>query len=494
MKLHRLLLVAAFLVAVAGTSYAMSDGNYDPDDMGCKQEGNAFDPANDPDGTHDPHASPDHCQALRIGAGTDANPKFVRVGLDHEEPGPGGFAGGHNPHHGTAYVGSPGEEILQVHYGTGITQAILVDVLFFGPGEDGPLSDDHDQPELEIEQMNPDNAEHIDQNPPNELHVFFGADDNLESGEHDGVPEQNCEDDGAGGEICYDNTDLANGPSDGGEIRLDVTPNQDDPAANIDPGNPDNVAPAAYAGMGACVDGICFNAGTGERQVYDGGQPGTVYLDDATADDYKDTDDYCSYDNEGNCVREVHDQQQDFYSRPGINIYADPDPQDSSLGPFDGSTNTHVGTGGIKILGVSVIDAQDPTGMGSAQRDGTLRGGSIPTRGYLGGWLGTKLGGAWTSMLTRIGELLSGHVLPRIGNVAPGEFSGASNGLAETVGLSPKTRLHDVRQGAPTLLEQGAHPAIAPAVAGNSTPAFTMNVDPQVLEGATAQAGTKLGL
>ena len=367
MKLRRSLFAAAFLVAVAGTSYAMSDGNYDAEDLGCKQEGNAFDPANnDADPEHDPNVAPDECQAARIGAGTDANPKFVRIGLDHEEPGPDGFAGGHNPHHGTAYIGSPGQEILQVHYGTGITQPIPIDILFFGPGEDGELADDHTQPELEVEQFNPDNTEHVSTEAPKELHVFFEADDNLESGEHDGVPETNCEPDGQGGEICYNNVDLANGPSDGGAIRLDVMPDQDDPASNVDPGNPDNVAPGAYAGTGACVDGICFNAGTGERQVYDGGQDGSVYLDDATADDYKDTGDYCSYDNEGNCVREVHDQQQDFASRPGVNVYADPDPQDSSLGPFDGSTNTHIGTGGVKVFGVSVIDAQNPTGMGSS--------------------------------------------------------------------------------------------------------------------------------
>lgn len=365
MTFRRLLVVMAILIFPATVAFAMSDGNYDPDDMGCKPEGNAFDPVNnDPDPEHDPHASPDECQALRIGAGTDANPKFVRIGLDHEEPGPDGFAGGHNPHHGTAYVGSPGQEILQVHYGTGITQPIPIDILFFGPGEEGELSDDHDQPELEIEQMNPDNLDYLSREPPKELHVFFGADDNLESGEHDGVPETNCEPDGAGGEVCYDNKDLANGPSDGGEIRLDVTPNTDDPAENVDPGNMDALVTGLYAGLGACVDGICFNAGTGERQVYDGGQEGRVYVDDATADDYKDTDDYCTYTNEGNCVREVHDQQQDFYSRPGLNVYADPDPQDSSLGPFDGSTNTHVGTGGVKVFGVSVIDVQDPPGMG----------------------------------------------------------------------------------------------------------------------------------
>lgn len=362
--LRRLLLVVTLLIVPVTAAYAMSDGNYDADDMGCKQEANAYDPVdNEADPEHDPDAGDDHCQALRIGAGTEANEKFIRIGLDHEEPGPDGFAGGHNPHHGTAYVGSPGEEILQVHYGTGITQPIPIDLLFFGPGEDGELADDHNQPELKIEQFKPDNAEHISQEPPKELHVFFGADDNLESGEHDGIPETNCEPDGQGGEVCYHNTDLANGPSDGGEIRFDAAPNTDDPAENFDVEHTDNVLTTIYAGLGACVDGICFNAGTGERQVYDGGQDGRVYLDDATADDYKDTDDYCSYDNEGNCVREVHDQQQDFYSRPGVNVYADPDPQDSSLGPFDGSTNTHVGTGGVVIFGVEVVDAQDLPGL-----------------------------------------------------------------------------------------------------------------------------------
>lgn len=362
MTIRRMLLVAAILLVSATAGYAMSDGNYDAEDMGCTQEGNAYDPVNsDPDPTHDPNANPDRCQALRIGAGTDANPNFVRIGLDHEEPGPGGFAGGHNPHHGTAFVGSPGQEILQVHYGTGITQPIPFDLLFFGPGEDGELSDDHDRPELEVQQLNPENLEYLSLEMFKELHIFFGADDNLESGEHDGIPETNCEPDGS---TCYNNTDLANGPSDGGEIRVDAAPNTDDPLANFDFAYFDNILRTLYVGLGACVDGICFNAGTGERQVYDGGQDGRVYLDDATADDYKDTDDYCSYDNEGNCVREVHDQQQDFYSRPGVNVYADPDPQDSSLGPFDGSTNTHVGTGGVKILGVDVVDAQNPLGTG----------------------------------------------------------------------------------------------------------------------------------
>jgi hypothetical protein len=361
MNLRRLLPVVAILVAMATTAaYAMSDGNYHANEMGCKEEGNGYDPVHkESDPEHNPDSNDgDHCQALRVGAGSDTNDKFVRVGLDHEEPGPGGFAGGHNPHHGTAYVGSPGSEILQVHYGTGVTQPIPIDLLFFGPGEDGELADDHHQPELEVQQFNPDNLNAINQEQPREFHLFFGADDNLESGEHDGIPETNCEPE-PNEDVCYNNLDLANGPSDGGMIRVDVTPNWEDPGGNVST-NPDALLLAAYVGAGFCVDGICGNGGTSERRVYDGGQEGRVYLDDATADDYKDTDDYCSYDNEHNCVRDVHDQQQDFYSRPGVNLYADPDPQDSSLGPFDGSTNTHVGTGGVKIFGVDVIDPQNP--------------------------------------------------------------------------------------------------------------------------------------
>ena len=338
------LLLATLLIVIRSSAVAMSDGNYSPEEMGCKPEGNAFDPVNDPDGVHDPDAGADHCQAARIAVGTDGNPNVLRIGLDHEEPGSHGFAGGHNPHHGTIYVGSPGQEITTIHYGTGVQRVLPADLPLFGAGGDGALSDDHEMPELTITEPNADGLAAIDQSAPNEIHLFFGADDNLESGEHDGVPERNCEDDGNGGLTCYDNVDLANGPSDGGAVRLDLAPSAADPA---------------YLGVGACVDGICFNSGTGERRVYDGGRDGRVYLDDATVEDYADEGDFCSYDNEGNCVRQVHDAQQDFHSRPGLNLYADPDPQDSSIGPFDGSTNTHVGSGGVKVLGVSIIDAQE---------------------------------------------------------------------------------------------------------------------------------------
>jgi hypothetical protein len=351
MMFDRVLIAAVFATMVAAVCHAASDGNYSPADMGCTNVGNA----EGPQPGHNADATPDHCQAWRVGVSTDNNDKVLRVGLfDHEEPDNDGFNGGHNPHHGTTYVGSPGEEVLILHYGTGVQ----------GMGG-GDLSDDHNQPELEAEQTEPDNVDKIDTEAPGEAHVWMGADDNLESGEHDGIPEKGCHDPEGCPDMNQDNSDLANGPSDGGEIRVDLTPDQEAAEQNVDPDNPyTNPVPAAYAGIGACVDGICFTAGTSERQVYDGGQDGRVYLEDAKdGTDYKDTDDYCNNNNDEGCVRTVHDQQQDFYSHPGITIYEDPDPQDSSAMTPGPDRNTHVGGGGVVILGETVIDPENPAAM-----------------------------------------------------------------------------------------------------------------------------------
>jgi integrase len=54
-------------------------------------------------------------------------------------------------------------------------------------------------------------------------------------------------------------------------------------------------------------------------------------------------------------------------------------------------------------------------------------------------------------------------------------------------------RLHDVRHGvATTLLERGVHPAIASAVLGHSSPAFTMGTYQHVLDGMTEVAAEAL--
>ncbi|MEW6155753.1 MAG: site-specific integrase [Actinomycetota bacterium] len=71
----------------------------------------------------------------------------------------------------------------------------------------------------------------------------------------------------------------------------------------------------------------------------------------------------------------------------------------------------------------------------------------------------------------------------------PDSFGHAFKRLAAEAGISPKTRLHDIRHGVATvLLEQQVHPAIASAVLGHASESFTMatyqHVTPRMTEAA----------
>jgi integrase len=78
--------------------------------------------------------------------------------------------------------------------------------------------------------------------------------------------------------------------------------------------------------------------------------------------------------------------------------------------------------------------------------------------------------------------------------LTPDAFSDAFKRIAARAGLDPATRLHDVRHGvATTMLAEGVHPAIASAVLGHSSPAFTMSVYQHVTDGMTEQAAVALG-
>ena len=60
-------------------------------------------------------------------------------------------------------------------------------------------------------------------------------------------------------------------------------------------------------------------------------------------------------------------------------------------------------------------------------------------------------------------------------------------------GLDPKTRLHDCRHGVATVMfEQGVHPALASAVLGHSSVAFTMDTYQHVGDQMTGQAAAAL--
>jgi integrase len=78
--------------------------------------------------------------------------------------------------------------------------------------------------------------------------------------------------------------------------------------------------------------------------------------------------------------------------------------------------------------------------------------------------------------------------------LTPDSFSDAFKRIAKCADLDPRSRLHDVRHGVATaMLASGVHPAIASAVLGHSSPAFTMSVYQHVTDGMTEQAAAALG-
>ncbi|TMA36445.1 MAG: hypothetical protein E6J87_00675 [Deltaproteobacteria bacterium] len=193
--------------------------------------------------------------------------------------------------------------------------------------------------------------------PQQGVFVYFGADDNLENGEHDGSPL------------------MHNGPSDGGGIAIDIRPETATAWVNaiqrLDVAHViANPIPVAGAGLGGCADGICFGS-TAVRRV--------AYLGGATDGRHRDAPNYaavtwdpesCDGEDDGvtkgaanacddpatpqiNCTLNPlacntqtingsgyenilywHMKNGPVYLEPGLNIYEDPDPQASPIGPY----------------------------------------------------------------------------------------------------------------------------------------------------------------
>jgi integrase len=75
----------------------------------------------------------------------------------------------------------------------------------------------------------------------------------------------------------------------------------------------------------------------------------------------------------------------------------------------------------------------------------------------------------------------------------PDTFDKATKRFMKLAGLDPKTRLHDCRHAVATMmLEQGVHPAVASAVLGHSSVAFTMDTYQHVVDQMTDQAASAL--
>lgn len=204
--------------------------------------------------------------------------------------------------------------------------------------------------------------------------VYLGADDNLDTGEHDSP-------DGKHG-----SKSSQDGPSDGGAVLLAWHPlaasgYSADLAALLS-GNAAPLAedPFAVASLsfGSCADGICAETTTTRQSLYQGGG-GTG--DSRNVYDYskKRWDPY-------NCSSgSAHDEKQcgsggeaksrqreakNVYAEPGVQIYEDPDPNGSPALPnqFYPLPAVYVGTCGVVLGGGSITGpANTPVTNGAGQ-------------------------------------------------------------------------------------------------------------------------------
>jgi hypothetical protein len=194
-------------------------------------------------------------------------------------------------------------------------------------------------------------------NPASGAQVYFGADDNLDFGEHDGA------------------TDWHSGPSDGGALSAGANPSSADPwltaLASFDLAYLlTHPAPAGYAGAGACADGTCFSAQSQQTAVFQGGNP-SKHRD---AYDYSGTnwDPYgCSSQDASSDSRQAcgghtlewwNQRQGTTYAEPGVQVYEDPDAQSSpALGPqLYPAPAAYAGTCGVTAGGGPVQAPSSP--------------------------------------------------------------------------------------------------------------------------------------
>lgn len=189
-------------------------------------------------------------------------------------------------------------------------------------------------------------------------HVYFGADDNLDSGEHDESPQ------------------VGNGPSDGGAIQFNI-----DPAsmatwmAALSAGDSayllTHPLPLVDLGTGACADGLCVSVQTQRRTVFQGGNDSK----ERNAADYsgKQWDpDTCAgpSDNPSDCGGQAlsawNAKEGAVYADPGVQVYEDPDAQGSPEGPLYPIPSAYVGTCGVVAGGGAMSDGTtNPDGSGN---------------------------------------------------------------------------------------------------------------------------------
>ena len=201
---------------------------------------------------------------------------------------------------------------------------------------------DHPDPTRAEYSVTPDGFD-----PSTGVHYYTGADDNLNNGEHDG------------------SSTVSDGPSDGGSIVLNVSPESLQAwLAALAAGDAQYLAthplPLIDFGIGACTDGLCWSTQTQRRTAYDGGSTTAPPRDAANYDGYQWDPDSCSSADPGtdSCsdasgthdLSYWHDQAGDAYVEPGVQVYEDPSPNGSPIGPYP-IPAFYAGTCGVVVGG-----------------------------------------------------------------------------------------------------------------------------------------------
>jgi hypothetical protein len=338
------------IVAMSGVAAAISGGEYSPQQQDCSPGAEAY---NRTDAEYG-------CHTMKINL-ESGDTRYAEFGIDQ-------MPNGSNVNPGLFGEGSPGSD----NFPHAFCAAVNTNGTGGGPGtECGTNTANphgtgfHLHGDINKKKVTEEAQQNVPHQPgiianfaDNGVNFYFGADDNLDGGEHDGVDGRpNTGTDG-----------VQNGPSDGGAINVFVHP-QD---ASTTP-TAYNPVPVAGASFGSCADGVCEDVTTYRHTVYRGGASGSRSVADYDGKQWDPFDcSGASLKEEAKCdagpgkprnLKDWKNSEGETHADPGVQIYEDPDAQASPIDPLaelkdDGTTplyplpGTYAGTCGVILNGV----------------------------------------------------------------------------------------------------------------------------------------------
>jgi len=372
------MLAAAGLALGALPAQAVSGGGYNSGQQGCSPSADR----NDQPGSTEPGCHNATLQLNQGGGGYSQSWHVLSVNSDQ-------IPNGTSPHSGSIVV-DPGQgTTTTLSFDTGTGTLILVSPLglavdlltWAASGFSGPapipsqIVGTPGRPGAHVSHAA--SQRHSALSGAGRQQVYFGADDNLDNGEHDGVNP---------GDFAGQDAQVADGPSDGGAIQANTHPQGQlgKPGSlifqNVDLTDGHDPLRAADAGTGACADGLCAGADTSHRKDYQGGCTScpdqSVYSDQYSTQwrspdcngQSTQSENLCGADwqngNEQGNIYQPYSERGAYYTDPGVFVYSDPDPQASPEFPVTPTyplCELYAGTMGVWVCSQNVIPS--PVGV-----------------------------------------------------------------------------------------------------------------------------------